>query len=240
MKIYTNSRQTSIEDVLMSLAEGFPASHSAWQEEERARQMTATSGRKLGELLLKQGRSGSFLKTLLDCSPFWSRRVYLSWRSKRLSFFVRTVNRQPVTPLSAFSEESLEVLFQKLEQQDMYYRNLKTAHQSFCVFQLAPLTRPTEETESGLLLTPTRTERQPRSHNAMQRRMKLLKRENPVPGGLWEQLYLISQGLLPEAGFSVILPPGTTGRLNPRFVAEMMGFPVNWTALPFQNGGQKV
>lgn len=29
---------------------------------------------------------------------------------------------------------------------------------------------------------------------------------------------------------------GTTSRLNPLFVAEMMGFPVNWTVLPFQSG----
>lgn len=32
---------------------------------------------------------------------------------------------------------------------------------------------------------------------------------------------------------------GTTGKtshLNPRFVAEMMGFPANWTELPFQSG----
>jgi len=30
--------------------------------------------------------------------------------------------------------------------------------------------------------------------------------------------------------------PGTISHLNPRFVAEMMGFPVNWTELPFQSG----
>ena len=29
---------------------------------------------------------------------------------------------------------------------------------------------------------------------------------------------------------------GTTSQLNPRFVAEMMGFPPNWTELPFLNG----
>jgi hypothetical protein len=29
---------------------------------------------------------------------------------------------------------------------------------------------------------------------------------------------------------------GTRSQLNPRFVAEMMGFPHNWTELPFQNG----
>jgi hypothetical protein len=33
---------------------------------------------------------------------------------------------------------------------------------------------------------------------------------------------------------------GGTSHLNPRFVAEMMGFPVNWTELPFQNGEQNL
>jgi len=29
---------------------------------------------------------------------------------------------------------------------------------------------------------------------------------------------------------------GKSSQLNPQFVAEMMGFPTDWTALPFQNG----
>jgi hypothetical protein len=33
-------------------------------------------------------------------------------------------------------------------------------------------------------------------------------------------------------------PTGTTSQLNPRFVAEMMGFPPNWTELPFLSGEQ--
>jgi len=33
---------------------------------------------------------------------------------------------------------------------------------------------------------------------------------------------------------------GINSQLNPRFVAEMMGFPPNWTELPFQNGETKV
>jgi hypothetical protein len=33
---------------------------------------------------------------------------------------------------------------------------------------------------------------------------------------------------------------GTRSHLNPQFVAEMMGFPPNWTELPFLNGDQKV
>jgi site-specific DNA-cytosine methylase len=33
---------------------------------------------------------------------------------------------------------------------------------------------------------------------------------------------------------------GKTSQLNPRFVLEMMGFPPDWTELPFQNGETKV
>ena len=32
---------------------------------------------------------------------------------------------------------------------------------------------------------------------------------------------------------------GAGSQLNPRFVAEMMGFPPNWTELPFQSGETK-
>jgi hypothetical protein len=33
---------------------------------------------------------------------------------------------------------------------------------------------------------------------------------------------------------------GISSQLNPRFVGEMMGFPVNWTELPFLSGERKV
>lgn len=37
----------------------------------------------------------------------------------------------------------------------------------------------------------------------------------------------------------VISQNGKTSQLNPLFVAEMMGFPTDWTVLPFQDGGKK-
>lgn len=33
--------------------------------------------------------------------------------------------------------------------------------------------------------------------------------------------------------------PGKTSQLSPLFVEEMMGFPKNWTASPFQSGEEK-
>jgi len=40
------------------------------------------------------------------------------------------------------------------------------------------------------------------------------------------------------SGNSMRKIPGSFSPLNPRFVAEMMGFPPNWTELPFQSGEQ--
>jgi hypothetical protein len=41
---------------------------------------------------------------------------------------------------------------------------------------------------------------------------------------------------LTDAIASAYQPTGKSSQLSPRFVAEMMGFPVNWTELPFQSG----
>jgi hypothetical protein len=43
---------------------------------------------------------------------------------------------------------------------------------------------------------------------------------------------------LPNAIAQMNLTNGKTSHLNPLFVEEMMGFPKNWTASPFQNGGK--
>jgi hypothetical protein len=63
----------------------------------------------------------------------------------------------------------------------------------------------------GMLPTPVKSDYQPR-----------WKTEN------WE-----GNSDLPSVVNGVL---GTRSQLNPLFVAEMMGFPANWTVLPFQSG----
>ncbi len=137
METSGNSVQLSIEDWLILLAGDPPASLSVSPGSERAKKMTDTSFRKHYALLKKQGPGGLFWKMLLDCSPFWSRRVYLKWNIKRLSFFVQTTTRTQTVLLSEYNAGSLEQLLEKLDQRDMYFHNWKMAR--FCVFQLAPL-----------------------------------------------------------------------------------------------------
>src|SRR5690606_19842362 len=245
-------------------------SRSVRPDGERGRKMTATSSRRLSELLRKQGRSGLFLKTLLDCSPFSNPIVFLKWKSKRLSFFVRTTNNLQQVPSSDYNDGLSETSFQKSDQQDMYFRHLKMARQSFCVFRLLPLALHTNGIGFGLLPTPTATEISNIKTTIEQaedrRRLKDRKNERGNGGqvsltdflvyhaliSLWSPAEEITERMPQEIQKRLLkvlptaeqidgttFPYGRNGQLNPRFVAEMMGFPKDWTELPFLRGGPK-
>lgn len=115
--------------------------------------MTASSGLKLSESSKSSGLLGSFLKTFLGSSAFWSREVSLKWKPKRFSFLIRVVKKRQLS--EAFTAESLQQSLKSSKQQDIIHRNIPMAHQSFFVFQLVPYLRRTAGIESGLLLTPT-------------------------------------------------------------------------------------
>ena len=113
-------------------------------------------------------------------------------------------------------------------------------------FQLAVSTLPTEGTEYGsapseILPTPT----------AHQQNTQFKQ------GGTCLQAHFVKKGMLPTPNAAdhpgkntgkrnedsipkrIREAGGQTSQLNPRFVAEMMGFPPNWTELPFQSGETK-
>lgn len=121
--------------------------------------MSAISSRKLAELLKKQDRARLFLKMLLDSSPFSNPIVYLRWKSKRLSYFVKTTGNQQIKLSYGSNEELSEVLFEKLVKRDMYFPNCRMAHQSFSVFRPLSLAGRINGTGFGLLPTPTATAR---------------------------------------------------------------------------------
>ena len=125
-------------------------------------------------------------------------------------------------------------------------------------FQLAVKTHPTEGIEFGLLPTVTSQARERTLEECQDRQKKY--------GGEKRALYLdhfAAMGMLPtptsscqnagttiertdgvsrrsELNHLVSQEAGKSSQLNPLFVEEMMGFPKNWTALPFQSGEKKV
>jgi hypothetical protein len=130
-----------------------------------------------------------------------------------------------------------------------------------------PLTHHTDETEFGLLPTPLAQHREQTNFEAYDQRMKRLEQKGHRPFTMpLDQMAL--RGLLPtpnsfdwntarsletlekakerhkEKGVvlqnSLRQMAGQGFQLSPLFVEEMMGFPKNWTTLPFQNGETKV
>jgi hypothetical protein len=128
----------------------------------------------------------------------------------------------------------------------------------YCQLQVSTL--PIEEIEFGLLPTPMAQSRETTEEKTLKRKEKYggMKRamylENFLAMGMlptptthdskhsttkspsWnkqiEQKHLAETVLNPyiqEAG-------GKPSQLSPQFVMEMMGFPTDWTLLPFQNG----
>lgn len=197
-------------------------------EKDSARRMIDISGRRCLEQFERLNRDGLLAKTFADLligmTEWYSRRCILNWKLKGTKY-----NRS--------------------------------------YFQLAVLALPTEETESGLLLTPSTVDIKPNEKRKKKREeyRKSIGRKW-VAGSLTEQIYHDPKwkGMLPtpvardykgtnsmdhlqgKNGNTIThdyqlpnyikLKTGSNSQLNPQFVAEMMGFPPNWTILPFQNG----
>lgn len=206
--------------------------------------MTAISSRRLYGLFRKSGPAGSFLKTLLDSSPFWSPWVFLKWKSRRLSYFARTVSSRQTVPSSVSSDASLEVSLRKLSQRDIFFPGSKTARQSFCVFQLAPSAPFTDVTGSGLLPTPMASETSSPTNVLMQfregRELKDRKTERGTGGqvSLTEHLIyytlMAAYGVPPVKGI-VRMPPAMLETLRPLLPTQVE---IERTGFPYGMAGQ--
>jgi len=114
---------------------------------------------------------------------------------------------------------------------------LKVTPYGRLLFQLQPSTRRTEGIGFGLLPTPKAFDGMAEGAGVG----KTLKKTKigfvniDRNGVRWGPSLndIARNGMLPNQ------ETGESSRLNPRFVAEMMGFPPNWTELPFQNGETK-
>ena len=131
----------------MSLREAFLASPSLTPGSDAARKMTVTSGLQCSAALTKCGPIGSFVRTLLESSRWWSRARLLQWQvrplySTRTTTFVDTNSERPL-PCNASATTSA----------------VTDTKSSRFLFRLAVLEPPTEGTgcsssDTELLPTP--------------------------------------------------------------------------------------
>ena len=237
METYEQQTLPFGETVSTCSPEDSPASRSVSQASARARRTTATSGRKCCGLFGLFDPVGSLARTfselLIGRKEWSSSRCALTWRRQDMRFN-RTLYRLAV---SALPTEGIDAgLLPTVQTQ-----GLKQCENGKTVFMpLSLLPTPTAiDAGSGRInrsLSPGAAER---PTLALSAKMGLLP--TPTVNDVMNSSLPASQvkrksGLPRMAMQSDEYQAGTTSRLNPLYVIEMMGFPVNWLVSPFLRG----
>ena len=184
--------------------------HTVQQESDLVKKMRDTSGRRCLERFGRFNHVGSWAKTFSDL--LIGQTGWFSTKSKLTS-------------------------------------KLKGTKYNHMYFQLYPSTHHTEGIESGLLPTPTCMD---------QSNATATMKSTQVKEGSMHSVTLtraMAMGMLPtprtsdermhwktenwkgdDLGSHINEMLGTRSHLSPQFVLEMMGFPTDWTLLPFLNG----
>ena len=260
----TSPKQTSLftEAELTSLQEASHASHTAWPESGKERQMSAICGLKCLGQFERYNRAGLWAKTfsalLIGMEGWYSKKCRLTWKLKGTKYnrmyFQLAPSMLPTggtgfglllkTPCAADGHtERLSKKEQRLGNSGTLAQEVQTGF----VYQ------------RGLLPTPNIMDTlPPKEGEAMKRIANGARKGRTAPSNLreyvnpksWEAYTLLptpmsqdgqnSTAPASQAGRDtlpgMVAATGTTSQLNPQFVLEMMGFPPNWTELPFQNG----
>jgi hypothetical protein len=229
-----------------------------------AKTMNATSGRKCLEQFGRFNHVGLWAKTfselLIGTEGWFSMRCKLTWKLKGTKYKRMYFQLAPSTHRT---EETGFGLLPTVTARDEKNggkmedgRIQRKIQQGFTV-ELNDLAT------MGLLPTPnTMDTLPPKEGEAMKRIANGARKGRTAPSNLREYVNPKSweaYGLLPtpmsqdgqnstapasQAGRDtlpgMVAATGTTSQLNPRFVLEMMGFPPDWTELPFLNGETKV
>ena len=208
--------------------EDFPANHSVLQEREREQKITATSGRTCYEQFAIYNPLGLFVKTLLESSRWYSTARRLIWVAKPL--YLKRITEQERSS-STQSKEYVKVLSRR----DIQSRRL--------LFQLVPLARHTEETGCGLLPTVQTQGLKVCNKEGKTEFLNLSLIPTPTSSDSNAGTHKESKkrNRSTELKNLFAMRAGKTSQLNPLFVAEMMGFPLDWLTLPFlsPNGEEK-
>ncbi len=213
-----------------------PANPSQTQDENEVRQMIVTCGRRLSQSLKLSSPTGSFLKTCLESSIWYSPIVKLEWQAKPLYSVLRMTK-------SAITTQSPDESNQTSDKQGMKQYGL--------LFQLAVSAHPTEEIECGLLPTARACDSEGGPTKDVQNQNGHWFRENQE-GVRWGIKLKDAIAMLPipkerdwkgqtqrgkyqqnSIADSVIFQDGqkTGMKLQPTFVEWMQGYPIGWTDL---------
>lgn len=216
------------------------ASLSVWQGTEKEQTMTATYGRKCCEQFKRFGHVGLWARMFVDLlvgqTEWYSKRCALTWKMQGMKYNRFLFQLVPSMRLTEETESGLlpTVMTQGLKicgKNGTQPINLKMLPTPTAIDKVAgrenkslsknAVARPTLAlaAKRGILPTPTVNDATNSSLPKSQVRRK---------SGIASMI--VKEGINEKNGM--------TSRLNPLYVAEMMGFPVDWTVLPFLHGAE--
>lgn len=226
------------EDISTCLQVDSPVSHSLKQAKERAQMITATYGQRCCERLEKLRHVGSWVKMfsalLIGRTEWYSSRCNLIWKMKGTKsnrlLFLLAPSMPPIAEIGCG-------LLPTVVTQGLKYCN-ERGQSAFVDLSLLPTPDATEGHKytktlnlksqrgrsltalavNGFLPTPSARDWKGRTN----------------PGVKKQGCGNIYGETLPDATYRIF----QNSQLNPLYVAEMMGFPIDWTLSPFQRGGE--
>lgn len=208
----------------------FHANPTLWQESDWEKTTIDTSSRKCLEQFEKLNRGGLWARTfselLIGMEGWYSKRCKLTWKVKGTKY--KRLYFQ-LFPLAHHTDEiEFGLLLKTPCAMDAYSEKMAKKEQSFGNSgTLAQEVATGFIYKRGILPTPTaydfNTARTPKKWKE--------DKEKWQRKGINLQLTLKQKVVLDN-------PTGGTSQLSPQFVAEMMGFPKDWTESPFLNGEQ--
>lgn len=226
-------KQTSLfgETESISSLEVSPVNHSVWQENEKVPMMIATSGLKCLEQYERFVPAGSWARTfsglLIGTMDWYSNRCALTWKVKGTQYnriyFQLAVSAHP-------TKEKEYGLLPTVQTQ-----GLKTCEKGKTVFydvNLLPTPR-TADVEGGTVKDVKMEKGNFYRTNSQGIRWGV-KLRDVVESGLLKTPTVL------DATPDAVLQTGKRSQLNHRFVMEMMGFPPDWTELPFLSCGKNL
>ena len=261
----TSQKQISKNGEVKSMfsQEDSPASHSVLPESERERKITAISGAKCYEQYGKFSPLGLLVKTLMDSYRWYSPARRLKWDAQTIYSKRITYTEQNSNSLLMSSVKTLRM--QDIQSSRLLFRLVPSEHPTEEIgCGLLPTVQiqglkvcnregKTEFVDLSLLPTPTAIDKGSRRINkslskgaaerptlAMAARMRLL----PTPKAQEARGNCSvnrNKFNLTDKIAELTSPTSDASQLNPLFVAEMMGYPLEWLTLPFlsQNGEAK-
>lgn len=245
------------EEQLTSLPEDSHVNHTQWQESEKEKRMNAIYGPKCCEQLEKFSHVGSWAKMfsalLIGQEGWYSTKCKLIWKLRGTKYGRMYCQLRPLTLPTEGTEFGLLPTPESFDWNSARHPELWERDKKKYAGKGVNLhCNLRQQARLGMLPTPTAMDSTGATANMKSTQVKdgsmhsvTLSRWAgmlPTPATRdWKGAR--SEEALEEAGrnYTNSLPDafaqtGRSSQLNPPFVLEMMGFPADWTELPFLNG----